>query len=37
MLVNAEMNGVVAGTAGTARPNFTLDNVENHLTHGGES
>lgn len=29
MLVNAEINGVVAGTAGTGRPNFTLDDVEN--------
>ena len=37
MLVNAEINGVVAGTAGTGRPSFTLDDVENYLTRGGES
>ena len=34
MLVNAEINDVVAGTAGTGRPNFTLDDVENYLTQG---
>ena len=37
MLVNAEINGVVAGTAGTGRPNFTLDDVENYLTQSGAS
>ena len=35
MLVNAEINGVVAGTAGTGRPNFTLDDVENYITQAG--
>ena len=32
MLVNAEINGVVAGAAGTGGPNFTLDDVETYLT-----
>jgi hypothetical protein len=34
---NVELNGVVAGTAGPGRPNFTLDDVENYLTQGGGS
>ena len=37
MLVNAQINGVAAGTAGTGRPNFTLDDVENYLRQGGAS
>jgi hypothetical protein len=37
MLVNAEINGVVAGTAGTGRANFTLDDVEDYLAQGGGS
>jgi hypothetical protein len=36
MLVDAFNNSVVAGTAATGRPNFTLDDVEGYLT-GGES
>jgi hypothetical protein len=32
MLVDPEINGVVAGTAGTGRPNFSLDDVEAFLT-----
>jgi len=37
MLVTAVITGVVAGTAGTGRPNFTLDDVEDYLTQGGAS
>jgi hypothetical protein len=32
MLVDPSTSGVVAGTAGTGRPNFTLDDVEDYLT-----
>ena len=32
MLVDAASNGVVAGTAGTGRPEFSLDDVEDYLT-----
>ncbi|MFW6124992.1 MAG: hypothetical protein ACOC46_02490 [Pirellulales bacterium] len=31
MIVDVDMNAVVAGTAGTQRPNFSLDDVEEWL------
>lgn len=31
MIVDPTSNGVVAGTAGTGRPNFTIDDVEDYL------
>jgi hypothetical protein len=35
-LVDAQSSGIVAGTEGTGRANFTLDDVESYLTQGSE-
>lgn len=32
MIVDPNTNGIIAGTAATGRPNFTLDDVEAWLT-----
>lgn len=34
MIVDADTNTAVAGTAGTGRPNYSLDDVEAYLTGG---
>jgi hypothetical protein len=36
MIINPYSNTVAAGTAGTGRPNFSLDDVEAWLTQNGE-